>query len=128
MNRIARAAVLTVAAVTSLGALAACGSNGGGGEDSGAEGKTIALLLPETKTTRYEAFDKPLFEKKVKELCSDCKVNYLNADQDASKQQQQAQSALTDGACSAGSRPGRRQGRCRRGQVRAVVRRPGRRV
>ncbi len=97
MNRIARAAVLTVAAVTSLGALAACGSNSGDG-DSGAEGKTIALLLPETKTTRYEAFDKPLFEAKVKELCSDCKVNYLNADQDASKQQQQAQSALTDGA------------------------------
>ena len=66
--------------------------------DSGAEGKTIALLLPETKTTRYEAFDKPLFEAKIKELCSDCKLNYLNADQDASKQQQQAQSALTDGA------------------------------
>ena len=98
MNRIARVAVLTVAAVTSLGALAACGSNDGGGGDSGGDGKTIALLLPETKTTRYEAFDKPLFEKKVKELCSDCSVNYLNADQDASKQQQQAQSALTDGA------------------------------
>ena len=97
MNTIARAAVFTVAAVTSLGALSACGSNGGDG-DSGAEGKTIALLLPETKTTRYEAFDKPLFEKKVKELCSDCAVNYLNADQDASKQQQQAESALTDGA------------------------------
>lgn len=96
MNRISRAAVLTAAAVLSLGALAACGSNGDG--DSGAEGKTIALLLPETKTTRYEAFDKPLFEKKVKELCSDCSVNYLNADQDASKQQQQAESALTDGA------------------------------
>jgi D-xylose transport system substrate-binding protein len=97
VNRIARAAVLTVAAVTSLGALAACGSNDGDG-DSGAEGKTIALLLPETKTTRYEAFDKPLFEKKMKELCSDCTLNYLNADQDASKQQQQAESALTDGA------------------------------
>ncbi len=89
---------MTVAAVTSLGVLAACGANDDGGDDAGAEGKTIALLLPETKTTRYEAFDKPLFEKKVAELCSDCTVNYLNADQDASKQQQQAQSALTDGA------------------------------
>ena len=97
MNRMTRAVVLTAAAVLSLGALAACGSNSGD-DDSGAEGKTIALLLPETKTTRYEAFDKPLFEKKVKELCSDCSVNYLNADQDASKQQQQAESALTDGA------------------------------
>ncbi len=97
MNRITRAVVLTAAAVLSLGALAACGSNSGD-DDSGAEGKTIALLLPETKTTRYEAFDKPLFEKKMKELCSDCKLNYLNADQDASKQQQQAESALTNGA------------------------------
>ncbi len=97
MNRITRAAVLTAAAVLSLGALAACGSNSDDG-DSGGEGKTIALLLPETKTTRYEAFDKPLFEKKMKELCSDCKLNYLNADQDASKQQQQAESALTNGA------------------------------
>ena len=96
MNRISRAAALTAAAVLSLGALAACGSNSDDG--GGDKGKTIALLLPETKTTRYEAFDKPLFEAKVKELCSDCKVNYLNADQDASKQQQQAQSALTDGA------------------------------
>ncbi|MGH3458189.1 sugar ABC transporter substrate-binding protein [Aeromicrobium sp.] len=96
MNNIARAAVLTVAAVLSLGALAACGANEGGG--GGDESKTIALLLPESKTTRYEAFDRPLFEKKVEELCSDCTVNYLNADQDASKQQQQAQSAITDGA------------------------------
>jgi D-xylose transport system substrate-binding protein len=96
VNRIARAAVLTVVAGMSLGALAACGANEGG--DGAGDGKTIALLLPESKTTRYESFDRPLFEKKVAELCSDCSVNYLNADQDASKQQQQAQSALTDGA------------------------------
>jgi D-xylose transport system substrate-binding protein len=99
VNKFSRAAVMTVAAVVSLGALAACGANSDNGDDSENKGgKTIALLLPETKTTRYEAFDKPLFEAKVKELCSDCKVNYLNADQDASKQQQQAESALTNGA------------------------------
>lgn len=98
MKTISRVAVLTATMTIALGALAACGSNDDdSGSDSGG-GKTIALLLPETKTTRYESFDKPLFEAKVKELCSDCKVNYLNADQDASKQQQQAQSALTNGA------------------------------
>lgn len=98
MKKIARVAVLAVALGTGMAALTACGSSSDGNSASSAKGKTIALLLPETKTTRYEAFDKPLFEAKVKELCPSCKVNYLNADQDASKQQQQAQSAITNGA------------------------------
>jgi D-xylose transport system substrate-binding protein len=74
--------------------LAACGSDNGGGGG----GKTIALLLPESKTARYEAQDRPKFEAKVKDLCSDCKIIYSNADQDAAKQQQQAEAALTKGA------------------------------
>ncbi|WP_313409605.1 substrate-binding domain-containing protein [Aeromicrobium sp.] len=99
MNSISRAAVWTATLTIGLGGVAACGANDdGGGDSDSADGKTIALLLPETKTTRYESFDKPLFEAKVKELCDDCKVDYLNADQDASKQQQQAQSAITNGA------------------------------
>lgn len=98
VNRLTRAAVMAVAASTSLAALAACGANDEGSDGGDDKGKTIALLLPETKTTRYEAFDRPLFEAKVKDLCDDCDVKYLNADQDASKQQEQAQSALTDGA------------------------------
>ncbi|MEU0565811.1 sugar ABC transporter substrate-binding protein [Nonomuraea sp. NPDC005983] len=61
-------------------------------------GKTIALFLPESKTTRYEAFDRPLFEAKVKALCADCKILYSNAEQDAAKQQQQVEAALTQGA------------------------------
>jgi D-xylose transport system substrate-binding protein len=77
-------------------ALAACGGspNSGGGDS---KSKTIALLLPESKTTRYESFDKPLFEAKVKELCSDCKVDYYNADQDSAKQAQQVDTALGKG-------------------------------
>jgi D-xylose transport system substrate-binding protein len=63
----------------------------------GASG-TIALLLPETKTARYEAADRPLIEAKIRELCAGCKVLYSNADQDAAKQQQQAEAALTNGA------------------------------
>lgn len=61
-------------------------------------GKTIALLLPESKTARYEAFDKPYFEAAVQAGCPDCKVLYSNASQDAAKQQQQAEAALTQGA------------------------------
>lgn len=101
MKRITRVAILAIAAGTGLAALTACGSSSNDKSDSRSSansGKTIALLLPETKTTRYEAFDKPLFEAKVKELCPSCKVNYLNADQDTAKQQQQAQSAITNGA------------------------------
>ena len=58
---------------------------------------TVALLLPDAKTARYETFDRPLFEARVAEL-GDYRVLYANADQDAAKQQQQAESALTAGA------------------------------
>jgi D-xylose transport system substrate-binding protein len=56
----------------------------------GAEKLKIALLLPETKTARYETQDKPLFEKKVKELAPDAEIIYSNANQDANEQQSQA--------------------------------------
>jgi D-xylose transport system substrate-binding protein len=70
-------------------------STGGGG---GGGGKTIALLLPESKTARYEAQDRPQFTAELKRLCPDCKLIYSNADQDASKQQTQAEAAITNGA------------------------------
>ena len=96
-----------IAALVGVMALAACGDDddggngggGGGGGDSGGGGGSIALLLPESKTARYESQDRPNFEKKVKELCpSDCPIIYSNADQDAAKQQQQAEAAITKGA------------------------------
>src|SRR5918997_707437 len=86
-------------------ALAACGDDdddgggdGGGGGEGGGEGGSIALLLPESKTARYESQDRPNFEAKVEELCADCEILYSNADQDAQKQQQQAEAAITQGA------------------------------
>jgi D-xylose transport system substrate-binding protein len=80
-------------------ALGACGDdddNGGGGGGGG--GGKIALLLPESKTTRYEEQDKPNFERRVRELCKDCDVIYANANQDPARQQQQAEAAITQGA------------------------------
>jgi D-xylose transport system substrate-binding protein len=56
----------------------------------------IALLLPESKTARYESFDRPYFEKRINEL-GDYEVLYSNADQDAAKQQSQAEAALASG-------------------------------
>jgi D-xylose transport system substrate-binding protein len=81
---------------------AGCGNAGTGASAPSsapaAQAATIALFLPESKTTRYEKFDKPIFEAKAKQLCADCKVLYFNADQDAAKQQSQVESALTQGA------------------------------
>jgi D-xylose transport system substrate-binding protein len=103
---VARRAMFALALAATLG-LSACGddndsssgsSSGSSTTESsgGASGK-IAFLLPESKTARYETQDRPLFEAKVKELCSGCEVVYSNADQDASKQQQQAEAALAEG-------------------------------
>lgn len=101
MSRFHRTAVMGAAFLFGALALTACGANDTGSGDSGSKGsdsKVIALLLPESKTTRYEAFDRPLFEAKVKELCSDCTVDYYNADQDEAKQAQQVESAIGKGA------------------------------
>jgi D-xylose transport system substrate-binding protein len=102
-----RIAATTVAALLSTMAVAACGSDDNNKSASSsstsaassgaAKGGKIALLLPESKTARYETQDRPLFEAKVKALCSSCEIVYSNADQDASKQQQQAEAALTQG-------------------------------
>jgi D-xylose transport system substrate-binding protein len=96
-----RIGMLAVACVLAAGVLlAACGDDDddGGGGGGGGGGGTIAWLLPESKTTRYESQDNPNFQKKVKELCADCEIIYSNADQDAAKQQQQAEAAITKGA------------------------------
>jgi D-xylose transport system substrate-binding protein len=63
-----------------------------------AKGTKIALLLPESKTARYESKDRPYFEAKVKALCPDCQILASNANQDAAQQQAQAEAALTNGA------------------------------
>ncbi len=98
-GRAKTAAAMFSVAVLAVG-VAACGttsdetsSDDGGGSESG----TVGLLLPETKTTRYEAFDHPLFEQALKEQCPDCTLEYANSDQDASQQQSQAESMLTKG-------------------------------
>jgi D-xylose transport system substrate-binding protein len=79
--------VLIAVVVVAVG----CGGSGGGGPK-------IALLLPESKTSRYEAHDRPEFEEKVEEICSDCEIIYSNANQSTSEQQSQGEAAITQGA------------------------------
>ncbi|EON24658.1 MULTISPECIES: sugar ABC transporter substrate-binding protein [Nocardioides] len=96
-----RIAAAGVVLLLGAGGLSACGANDaqtGGDSGDGAESPVIALLLPESKTTRYEAFDRPLFEAKVGELCAECEIVYYNADQDEAKQSQQLDTAISEGA------------------------------
>jgi D-xylose transport system substrate-binding protein len=101
--RLAGAALALGLTVTALSACGSSDDNSGSSSSasassSGGGAKKIALLLPENKTARYEAFDKPMFEAAVKAGCPDCEVLYSNANQDAAKQQQQAEAAITQGA------------------------------
>lgn len=95
-----RGVVLGCAALVLGLGLVACGGDDDDSSDSGSGGGggKVALLLPESQTTRYEAHDKPEFEAALNDACPDCELIYSNADQDASKQQQQVEAALTDGA------------------------------
>lgn len=83
-------------------ALTGCGNQRGQGNDEAAAGSDgpakIALLLPESKTTRYESYDRPNIERVVGELDAEATVDYKNANQDATLQQQQFEAAVTDGA------------------------------
>ncbi|MFF5156612.1 substrate-binding domain-containing protein [Streptomyces sp. NPDC000348] len=99
-----RRAAVAIAAGAMAVSLAACGSAAESGDkkdsgDSAAKGDDIkvGLLLPENQTARYEKFDKPLIEKKVKELTNNKgEVVYANAKQDASLQNQQVDTMVTN--------------------------------
>lgn len=58
----------------------------------------LAFLMPDEGSTRYEAHDRPGFVQEVKKLCPSCTVLYQNADGDASRQQQQFNSVISQGA------------------------------
>jgi D-xylose transport system substrate-binding protein len=91
------AAALATAALAACGSSSSSSSGGGSSGRGGASGK-VAFLMPDQASTRYEKQDHPLFEQRLKQLCSGCGVIYQNADSDPSKQQQQATSAITQGA------------------------------
>ncbi|WP_329082236.1 MULTISPECIES: substrate-binding domain-containing protein [unclassified Streptosporangium] len=101
-----RGRLMAVTALAAAGALllSSCGSGGDSGPaaspSAAAEGgdPIVALLLPENQTARYEARDKPTFEKQLAESCPKCQLKYYNAAGDAGKQLSQAESALTEGA------------------------------
>ena len=78
---------LSVAA-TLLGGTAAVGQTSG----------TVAFLMPDQASTRYEERDFPGFQTAMAELCPDCTVIYQNANADVALQQQQFNSVIAQGA------------------------------
>ncbi|TGV29721.1 ABC transporter substrate-binding protein, partial [bacterium M00.F.Ca.ET.168.01.1.1] len=59
---------------------------------------TVAFLMPDQASTRYEQHDYPGFVAEMKKLCPGCKVIYQHADADAARQQQQFNSVISQGA------------------------------
>jgi D-xylose transport system substrate-binding protein len=103
MNMRMRRAAVAVAATTIAVSLAACGSAKESGDKTNETGAgkgdaiKIGLLLPENQTARYEQFDKPLIEKKISELTNGkAEVIYANAKQDATLQNQQVDTMITN--------------------------------
>ena len=84
-NRLMRASALALSLAGSTAAFAA---------PSG----TVAFLMPDEASTRYEQHDYPGFEAAMKKLCPDCKLLYQNANAQVAQQQQQFNSAIAQGA------------------------------
>ena len=105
MRRAHSRAALAVTALTALATVGACSSNStsnsvgaSSGSSGGSAAAPVAFLMPDQASTRYEQHDHPGFVAQMKKDCPKCTVLYNNADADASKQQQQFNTALTQGA------------------------------
>lgn len=62
--------------------------------------KNVGILLPESDSSaRYEAYDRPLLEKEIRQAIPGVTIQYANANNDADAQQNQAEAALMQGAC-----------------------------
>jgi D-xylose transport system substrate-binding protein len=100
---------IAATAIAALAAMSACSSNGastgasssgasGSGSSGGAASGKVAFLMPDEASTRYDQHDHPGFVAQMTKDCPKCSVLYNNANGDAAKQQQQFNSALTQGA------------------------------
>ncbi|HXH98234.1 MAG TPA: substrate-binding domain-containing protein [Gaiellaceae bacterium] len=90
-------AVVGAVAVAAL-AVAGAGSGGNAGVSKAQAGPRVAFLLPENVTPRWEGSDAPTFKKALAKLIPGVQIDVLNALNDSSKQQQQAEAELTKGA------------------------------
>ncbi|MGI5484371.1 substrate-binding domain-containing protein [Streptomyces lavendofoliae] len=92
-------AALAAAGLALTAGLTACG-NAAEVREPGArvarDGRAIGLLLPDN-TDRFDAFDRPLIERRIAELCRECRVEFASAQADVATQQQQVDAMITKG-------------------------------
>jgi len=60
--------------------------------------ETVAFLMPDQASTRYEEHDWPGFQATMGDLCPDCELIYQNGNADVALQQQQFNSVIAQGA------------------------------
>lgn len=89
-TRLAKIAALAGSAAFAAGTLGAGAAS--------ATGATVAFLMPDQASTRYEEHDFPGFKKAMAALCADCQVIYQNGNGDVNLQQQQFNSVIAQGA------------------------------
>lgn len=83
--------LVSTAAVSALAALLGTAAFG---QTTG----TVAFLMPDQASTRYEEHDYPGFQAEMGKLCAECTVIYQNANGDVALQQQQFNSVIAQGA------------------------------
>ncbi|KUN81274.1 sugar ABC transporter substrate-binding protein [Streptomyces griseoruber] len=96
MRRRGRPVTAALAAALLALPAVACGGDSGTGSEGNAF--TVGLLLPSRSVPRWEHSDRPLIEAQIKRLCPKCTFVYANAENDATRQQQQMISMITKGA------------------------------
>jgi D-xylose transport system substrate-binding protein len=89
---------LSAAAVLAAGLFAAGAGTAVADDAPALSNVTVAFLMPDQGSTRYEEHDHPGFVAEMQKLCPTCTVLYQNADADASRQQQQFNSVISQGA------------------------------
>ncbi|WP_327316614.1 sugar ABC transporter substrate-binding protein [Streptomyces sp. NBC_01235] len=92
MGRSLTRAAVAASVAAGLALTGACGGGGAGGDDS----LTVGLLLPGGGASRFGQFDRPLIERKLKELCPHCPAAFA-ATPDPAVQRQQLESMITRG-------------------------------
>ncbi|MBD9701243.1 substrate-binding domain-containing protein [Streptomyces sp. ID01-12c] len=92
-----RAGAAVVVAVGLVLTGACGGGDGSGGGGSGGDDLSVGVLLPGGGASRFGQFDRPLIEKRLKELCPGCPAATVAATAEPAVQRQQLDAMITRG-------------------------------